>query len=283
MVTGKTKAIGILGWPVGHSLSPLMQNAAFAAAGLNYVYIPLPVQPVNLDKAVAGLKAMGFVGANVTIPHKIAVMDYLDEIDRSAQMVGAVNTIVIKDNRSIGYNTDAQGFVQSLLTKNVAIAGKKVVLLGAGGAARAVVWGLIEQGAESITIGVRNTAKAQELVEVFSRMADVTVYDWQTQDFLEKLGRCDILVNCTPLGMAPHIEEMPPVDLRLLKPGIAVCDLIYTPALTQFLHSAAGLGHTIINGEGMLVEQGAAAFTLWTGVNAPTGTMYTALEAALAK
>lgn len=278
MVTGKTKCVGILGWPVEHSMSPLMQNAAFAASSLDYTYIPLPVHPNRLAVAIEGLKALGFVGVNVTIPHKVAVIPYIDVLDKSAEMVGAVNTILIKDNKLYGYNTDAIGFIQPLLKKGNLLSEKKAVLLGAGGAARAVVWGLIEQGVSEIAIGVRNPEKARELVDVFSSLVAIKAYSWPSTEFNVQLHHCDILVNSTPIGMYPNIEEEPHIEWSLLKSGIPVYDLIYTPEKTKFLKKAETLGHIIINGSGMLVEQGAAAFTLWTGLPAPIDTMYHTLE-----
>lgn len=277
MITGKTTCLGILGWPVEHSLSPLMQNSAFASAGLDYVYIPLPVKPDALPQAVAGLKALGYGGANVTIPHKINVMPLLDELDISAKMVGAVNTIVIKNNKSRGYNTDADGFVQPLLKKGISLQKKKAVLLGAGGAARAVIWGLIQQGIGEISIGVRDLEKARSIVEVFSAYCPIAACQWPSTELDAKLKNCDLLINSTPLGMWPHIEQEPPLDWLLLPPNIAVSDLIYTPPSTKFLQKAAQHGHFCLNGAGMLVEQGAAAFTLWTGQPAPTAAMYAAL------
>jgi shikimate dehydrogenase len=262
MITGSTKKVGIIGWPVGHSMSPAMHNAAFAAAGLDYVYVPLAVQPGQLKAAVAGLRALDFVGANVTIPHKVEVMQYLDEIDNTARSVGAVNTIVIKDGKCIGYNTDAQGFVDALGQHGVRALGRQAVLLGAGGAARAVVTGLLDAGIKKISIGVRNPLKAEVFTKDFTGLK---VYDWQDLAFEENLAHADILINCTPLGMAPKLEETPPVEWEKVKKTAAVCDLIYNPPVTRFLDMANQRGHITLNGEGMLIGQGAVAFSLWTG------------------
>ena len=264
MITGNTKKVGIIGWPVGHSLSPAMHNAAFAAGGLDYVYVPLAVEPGRLKEAVAGLKALGFVGANVTIPHKVEIMQYLDEIDHTAQSVGAVNTIVVKDGKCIGYNTDAQGFIRALEQKDITIKGKQAVLLGAGGAARAVVAGLLDAGIEKIILGARNRLKAEVFAKDFAGGL-IAVYDWEDQVFQENMAVCDILINCTPLGMVPKLEEMPPVEWNKLKKTATVCDLIYNPPLTKFLDTAKQAGHLTMNGEGMLIGQGAVAFHLWTG------------------
>lgn len=273
MITGKTKTLGILGCPVGHSLSPLMHNAAFDALHLDYIYVPLPVERETLGQAVAGLKAMGFVGANVTIPHKVAIMPYLDEIHPSAQLAGAVNTIVIQKGKCTGYNTDGRGFIQSLLGENITITGKRAVLLGAGGAARAVAAGLMEYGIENITVGTRSTAKAQDFVQLFPEGSKIEGCNWEDEAFRQALSQCDILINCTPIGMSANKEEQLPVNWNLLKPAAAVCDLIYNPPLTNLLIQAKERGHVILNGAGMLIEQGALAFELWTGEEAPRSIM----------
>ncbi|HEY3425983.1 MAG TPA: shikimate dehydrogenase [Negativicutes bacterium] len=274
MTTGKTKAIGIIGWPVGHSLSPLIHNAAFAGLGLDYTYIPLPVQPGQLGQGIAGLKALGFSGANVTVPYKVAVMDYLDEIHASAQLVGAVNTIVVQEGRCIGYNTDAEGFILSLKASQVDISGKNAVLLGAGGAARAVVCGLMEHGIRKVTIGARNAGKAGTFAGTFEPTVEVVGCGWQENIFQSALGDCDILIQCTSLGMFPRLHEEPPLDWQKVNCSATVCDLIYNPRMTQFLLTAAGRGHKVVGGEGMLVEQGAYAFFIWTGQQAPRDIMY---------
>jgi shikimate dehydrogenase len=278
MITSKTKKIGILGWPLGHSLSPIMQNAAFEALQLDYIYVPLPVHPDDLAQAVAGLKALNFAGANVTIPHKVAIMPYLDEIDSSAQLIGAVNTIVIKEGKSIGYNTDAQGFIQSLTAKNVNIAGKSVVILGAGGAARAIICGLIQHGIDQITIGARNRAKAEDFIKSFPNPTNMQACGWNESPFNNRLRDCNILVNCTPVGMDADKKEELPIIWNNVNTKAVVCDLIYNPPITEFLVSAQDRGHMIINGSGMLVEQGALAFELWTGKPAPRKIMFEMLS-----
>lgn len=278
MITSKTKRIGILGWPLEHSLSPEMHNEAFKALQLDSVYIPLPVPPEKLAQAVAGLKAMGFTGVNVTIPHKAAIIPYLDEIDGSAQAVGAVNTVVIRDGKAIGYNTDAQGFVQSLLAKDVTIAGKTAVVMGAGGAAQAVVSGLLTHGIASIAIGARKREKAQALTKHFPETANLAACDWQEPAFTRRLRECSLLINCTPVGMTPQEEEELPVTWSALNPEAVVCDVIYNPPLTSFLSKAQKRGHKIINGAGMLIEQGALAFELWTGKAAPRNRMWSAVR-----
>ena len=277
MITSKTKKIGILGWPLGHSLSPIMHNAAFKFLHLDYVYVPLPVHPENLAQAIAGLKAMEFTGVNVTIPHKVEIMSYLDEIDFSAQLVGAVNTVVIKEGKTIGYNTDAQGFVQSILSNGIKITEQTAIILGAGGAARAVACGLFQHGIKKIIIGARNLEKAQQFVKLFSTNVDIQAYDWEDSGFQNLLQECDILINSTPIGMSVNDTEVLPISWETLNPEAAVCDLIYNPSKTQLLLSAEEYGHIAINGLGMLIEQGALAFELWTGEKGPRQIMSDAL------
>lgn len=266
MITGKTNCVGILGYPVGHSLSPVMHNAAFKKNQMDYVYIPLPTAPADLRAAVSALKAWNFRGANVTIPHKVAVMEYLDEIAEDARMIGAVNTITIRDGRAIGSNTDGIGFIASLRKADAAPEGGRAVLLGAGGAARAVVWGLLQHGIEKITILVRNVKKGLAFAKRFASHGDIKVYAFGDTEAKEALRTCTLLVNTTPLGMAPNLDAMPEVDWTDVAENAVVYDLIYTPLITRFLREARERGHRTINGKDMLIEQGAESFFQWTGI-----------------
>ena len=267
MITGKTKNLGVMGWPIAHSLSPVLQNAAIEKAGLDYAYLALPVPPEKLEKAVEGLRAMGFRGFNVTIPHKSAIIPLLDEVEEAALAIGAVNTVAEREGRLLGYNTDTLGFLEALREQGFSPKGKKALLLGAGGAARAVIWALTREGTEWITLSARNPAKAESLAEEFRQYGDIRALSWEGEDFCRAMREADLLVNTTPLGMHPREDAMAPVDLRDLKEGALVYDVIYTPAETKLLREAASLGHPTLNGEGMLVGQGAAAFRLWTGVD----------------
>lgn len=280
-LTGTTQNLGVMGWPIRHSLSPVLQNAALEKAGLDYVYVALPVPTEKLRTAVAGLQAMGFAGWNVTIPHKQAIMPLLDEIDEDARIIGAVNTVIHKDGRLIGHNTDVTGFLLPFKRRGIDLRGKKAALLGAGGAARAVIWGLLREGVSSLAIGVRNPRKAEPLIEEFAPYGILLIHHWEDEAFREELGEADLLVNTTPLGMTPHTDGMPPVVWQDLKASAIVYDIIYTPAHTRFLREAAAHGHTILNGEEMLAGQGAAAFALWTGQEADLDCMLTALRAEL--
>lgn len=282
MIKGTTKNLGVMGWPIAHSLSPVLQNAAIEEAGLDYVYISLPVPPEKLKEAVAGLRAMQFTGWNVTIPHKQAIMAELDAVDEDARIIGAVNTVVNRDGHLTGYNTDCIGFMQPLAQQGFLPKGKEATILGAGGAARAVIWGLLRAKVKRITLGVRNPAKAARLAEEFAAYGEIQVLHWEDSAFAEHLAVTDLLVNTTPLGMYPHVEGMPPVDWTKLKKDALVYDIIYTPERTRFLCEAQEHGHAIINGEGMLAGQGAAAFTLWTGVAPDIALMKRALREELA-
>ena len=266
MITGKTNCVGILGYPVGHSLSPVMHNAAFKKNQMDYVYIPLPTAPNDLKTAVSALKAWNFRGANVTIPHKVAVMEYLDEIAEDARMIGAVNTITIRDGRAIGSNTDGIGFIASLRKASAAPEGGRAVLLGAGGAARAVVWGLLQNGIENITILVRNVEKGLSFAKRFASHGDIKVYMFGDTEAKKALRTCTLLVNTTPLGMATNLDAMPEVSWTDVAEDAVVYDLIYTPLMTRFLKEAQEHGHRTINGKDMLIEQGAESFFRWTGI-----------------
>jgi len=272
-INGKTKLVGLIGWPVEHSLSPAMHNSAFAALNLNWRYLPLPVHPERLGEAVAGLRALGFVGANVTVPHKEAVMSYLDHVTPEAQAIGAVNTIVVREGRSIGHNTDWCGFLAALSEGGFDPQGKRVVVLGAGGAARAVVYALAHAGAQ-VTVLNRTLARAQVLVKDFSPLFPALPLTLQTLE--EQTAEAHLLVNATPVGTWPEVNQsIWPQGLTF--PGhLTVFDLVYNPRQTKLLRQAEAAGAKAIGGLGMLVHQGAAAFELWTGEKAPVETMYEA-------
>jgi shikimate dehydrogenase len=282
MISAKTKVVGLFGWPVGHSMSPAIHNAAFAATGLDYVYVAMPVHPNDLFQAMQGVKALSFAGVNITVPHKINILPCLDALDRSAELVGAVNTVVLAGGRATGFNSDMDGFVNALLARGVNLAGQRAVLFGAGGAAGAVVCGLLAGGIEGITVGTRDGAKAAAFAATFSHNKIVAGCDWNGPAFTAALGGGDLLINCTPLGMHPHTGDSPPLDWAAVKSGAVACDLIYNPAMSKFLLEAAATGHKVVGGAGMLVEQAAIAFSLWTGVEAPRAAMYQAMAEYLA-
>lgn len=266
MASEEIKNFGILGFPVGHSLSPKMQLAAFQAAGFPYYnYIAIPVQTGRLMLAVEGLKGLGFRGANVTIPHKSAIMKFLDAVDSDAMIIGAVNTLVNDGGMITGYNTDVTGFLKSLAQAKFLPEDCNAVMLGAGGAARAILWGLCKRRAGYITIGVRNPKKAKVIADDFCVYGNVEVLDWNSDEFKESLQTADILINTTPLGMYPNVDEMPPIDLKLLPEGALVYDIVYNPAKTKLLQTAESLGYPTLNGLNMLLLQGEESFRLFTG------------------
>ncbi len=277
-INGQTKLVGLIGHPVEHSLSPAMHNSAFAALNLNWCYVLLPVLPEQLEEAVAGLRALSFVGANVTVPHKEAVMSHLDHVAPEAQAIGAVNTIVVHERRSIGYNTDWRGFLTALSEGGFDPQGKRAVVLGAGGAARAVVYALAQAGVQ-VTVLNRTPARAQALIRDFSPLLSSTslfALPLTLQTLEERTADAHLLVNTTPVGLWPEVDEsLWPEDLPF--PGyLTVFDLVYNPGQTKLLQQAQQAGAKAIGGLGMLVHQGAAAFELWTGEKAPVEAMYKA-------
>lgn len=283
MITGKTRLLAVIGAPIGHSLSPIIQNAALHAAGLDYVYTALPVRADALASAVRGLRDSGIAGFNVTIPFKTEIIPLLDALSEDARRIHAVNTVVIEDGRLVGHNTDVMGFLAGFAERGIALTGKNAVLIGAGGAARAALWGLLRSGVSSIVIGVRNAAKGTALAADFAADGDVRAVSFDDTAWIAACSDADIVVQTTPLGMTPHTEEMPPVDAAMVKPSAVVYDLIYTPAETRFLREAQARGCEAINGETMLVAQGAEAFHLWTGKRPDVELMKRVLREELAR
>ncbi|MBQ3433915.1 MAG: shikimate dehydrogenase [Selenomonadaceae bacterium] len=266
MTSSEIKNFGIIGYPVGHSLSPQMYKAAFEAAGFpNYNYIPLQIHSAKLYFAVEGFKGLDFRGFNVTIPHKTNILKYLDAIDSDAMVIGAVNTVVNDGGMLTGYNTDVAGFLAALAEANFLPEDCHAVMLGAGGAARAVLWGLCKKRAEFITIGARNPLKADALAKDFLNYGHVEGFDWNSDEFKELTQSADILINTTPLGMFPEVDDMPPVDLKLLPEGALVYDIIYNPVETKLLRTAKELGYPTLDGASMLLLQAQEAYRLYTG------------------
>lgn len=272
--------VGIIGWPVSHSISPLMHNHAFAHLGLtNWYYAPMPValQPSSRIKdAVLGLRALGFKGANVTVPYKEAVMPFMDKLSDEAVAIGAINTIVVdKQGMLCGYNTDAPGFIADVLDHGVTIKNREALVLGAGGSCRGVVFGLLNAGCKKITILNRTESKAHDIIETFKpRFKDATMHaGLLDHKHLIKASAADIVINTTSLGLSPHEQDMPWDEDIAFHPGQLVYDLIYNPKETKLLQHAKKSGAKALNGLGMLAHQGALAFSLWTGQKAPVALM----------
>ena len=267
--TVKTKLVVLLGLPLGHSVSPAMHNRVFEKLGMDYCYIPVEVSPENLGTVFAGLIKMNVAGFNVTIPHKIRIMSHLDELDPLARAIGAVNTICIKNGKTKGYNTDGEGFVRSLEeTAALSVQGKRIFILGCGGAVRAIAMTLAFKGAGKIYICNRTLSKAKSLTEeINEKISDCAEAIERRPETMEPLlQECDVLVNGTQLGMHPN-EDASPIDKSLLNKNLIVSDIVYNPLMTKLLKEAQQLGCTVVDGLGMLIYQGAAAFQLWTGVD----------------
>ena len=266
-LSGKTNVVGIFGDPVAHSLSPRMQNAAIQASGLDAVYVPFHVTAAQLCDAVKGIRAMSIRGVNLTIPHKEASCDLVDELDASAQMIGAINTIVNDNGRLKGYNTDGLGLLKALKQElGCDVAGKRVLLLGAGGACRAALVALCQAKVSWLGIANRTRNRSQKLVEEFSAKFSGTAFaHYELGPSL--LGTCDepvdLLVNTTAVGLKGEDFGFPVVNC--LKPSGAVFDMVYTPESTMLLDQARKRGLAAVDGLGMLAAQGEGAFSLWFG------------------
>ncbi|GBC92075.1 Shikimate dehydrogenase (NADP(+)) [bacterium HR15] len=271
-IDAETQLVGVLGYPVRHSLSPLMHNAAFRHLGLNWVYLAFEVPPESLADAVRGMRALGIRGLNLTIPHKEASLALVDALTPAAQAIGAVNTLFWDEGRLIGDNTDAEGFLRAVRSAGCALGGMALVL-GAGGAARAVVYAL-----KSIGCPVVLANRTPERGRALGHALGVEQVLPLTQEALRPLmPQVQLVVNCTPVGMEPDIDTMPDVPLDALPSGAWVCDLVYRPVQTRLLRTAQQRGCLTIDGLGMLVYQGALAFERWTGIPAPLEIMREAL------
>jgi shikimate dehydrogenase len=258
------KLYALIGCPVHHSLSPLMHNDAFQQLGIEAYYHAFHVESEHLEEAITGLKALGISGANVTIPHKTAVIPLLDEIDETAQRIGAVNTIVNENGRLIGYNTDGLGFVRALCEEvKTEITGKRILLIGAGGAARGIYFTLANGNAERIDICNRTKTKAEQLIEEYDFSLASTAYSLQEAE--ERLADYDMIINTTSVGLYPDVEAIP-LSLANMKEGTIVSDIIYNPLETKWLQEARKRNAIVQNGVGMFVYQGALAFEKWTGI-----------------
>lgn len=275
LISGTTRVCGIIGDPIGHSMSPAIHNAAFEKMEIDYLYVPFRVKKEGLSKAIAGMRALNIRGLSVTIPHKVAVIPFLDELDPLAERIGAVNTIVNDDGVLRGYNTDATGFLQTLLERGVEPEKKNIVILGAGGASRAISFILAERGAHLVILNrLLELDWAEELASRISQIftKEVEALELNEENLAKVLEKADIVVNATSVGMSPNIDETP-IPAKLLKPGLIVFDIVYNPIKTRLLREAEATGAKTIGGLDMLVWQGALAFEKWTGLKAPVKLM----------
>jgi len=280
-----TRQLGVFGYPIGHSISPAMHNAAFQHQRMNCYYGAYAVEPGQLRAAVDGIRALGFLGVNVTIPHKEAVMEHLDEVANTALQVGAVNTIVNRAGRLVGYNTDGWGFISHLEELGIKTAGLHAVVLGAGGAARAIALHLAMAGVRSVSVSNRSAGRAESVCEAISAVQPklaVRAVEAQSPEERAALMDAGIVVNCTPLGMSPGaVNESPVSDINLLPQRAVIYDTVYTPAETRLIREAKLRGLRTVSGLGMLVHQGACSWEYWFGRRGPVSVMYSAAKAAL--
>lgn len=281
-ITGKSRVFGIIGWPVNHSLSPVFQNAAFEYLGLDCCYVPFPVHPDRLDASIRAIPALNIAGLNVTVPHKESVISCLSALSAEAKIIGAVNTIQVTGEGLIGHNTDGLGFMASLHESGESVIGRSIMIVGAGGAARAVVLSLAEGGAGAIVIANRTISKAESIkksVQEHFPSVRVEVIGMEPADLKVVFSSVDMIVNTTSIGLKSG--DPSPVPKEFLHKDLFVCDLIYNPPDTELVRYAKELCRGHMNGTGMLINQGAASFKLWTGIEPPVHVMRQALQDAL--
>lgn len=280
-ITGKTKLLGVIGEPIEHSLSPVMHNAAIAEMGLDYIYLPFPIKTADLGVAIAGFAAMGLQGFSVTIPHKQAITSLLSEVSAIAKLTGAVNTVWRTEQGWSGTNTDVEGFVAPLQALNRDWSQTTPVILGHGGAARAVVVGCTQLGCAEIHVVGRNVQKLSQFQQSWvNAPLPITLNVHRWEELPELLPQADLVVNSTPVGMYPNVEQSPldAAAMTLLRPDAIAYDLIYTPNPTQFLQQAKEQGAVAIDGLEMLVQQGAAALKIWVEQTPPVDIMRRSLQ-----
>ncbi len=273
VISGKTRVCGVIGDPIEHTLSPIMHNAAFKALKLDFAFLAFKVKAADVEKAVSGMRALGIHGLNVTMPHKSAVINYLDEVDQAAKAIGSVNTILNKDGRLFGFNTDGVGALQALRENGVEPRGKKVLLLGAGGAARAIAYTLAREADELVILN-RTAKQAAELANLLKQTFDrkVVADTLSPNAIKDTLQDSDVLINATSVGMKPNANQTP-VAFEWLRPDLAVMDIVYNPVETKLAKDAKAAGAKVVSGFEMLIYQGAASFEIWTGHSAPVEVM----------
>lgn len=278
------RVVGLVGYPLGHSLSPAMQNAAFKALKLDWEYVLFEAKPKDLSEVIHGLRALHIAGFNVTIPHKETILPMLDEVTQLARIIGAVNTVKNQGGLLVGYNTDGPGFIDSLKEKaKLSPRGKIAVILGAGGASRAISVMLAEAGIKSLFVADIQEEKAKELVSYVTSYFEIEGESLNANHHhLQKvINSANLLVNATPIGMHPRINQSPLPEGIKLPENLLVYDLVYNPFETQLLKTAKSFGCKTFSGLDMLVRQGAMAFTIWTGQEAPLEIMRQASETTL--
>jgi shikimate dehydrogenase len=271
MIRGTTRLAAVIGWPVEHSRSPQMFEAAFAATKLDAVMVPIGVAPESFDQILRALRVMNAIGASVTIPHKLAAAQLCDELSIAAREIGAVNCIHVDDDRLVGHNTDCYGFTDALITAGFEPAGKRCVILGSGGAARAVAYGLRVEHASSVDVIARRPQQVNW----------ISAHTWTPLELRSYFARADLIVDATSSGLADgELAMVNSLPLDALRPTAWVATLVYHRR-TALIERCASRGHSVVDGRGMLVHQGARAFAIWTGTTPPIHAMQRALDVAI--
>ncbi|HIH61181.1 MAG TPA: shikimate dehydrogenase [Methanobacteriales archaeon] len=276
MITGKTNVVGVIGDPVEHSLSPIMHNAAFNHLNLDYVYVAFHVKKGMAKEAIEAMKTFNIKGLNVTIPHKVDILDYVDKVDETTELIGAVNTLKLEDGKVWGFNTDGLGCVRAL-EEVTTLDDKNIIILGAGGASRAIAFQLVSYNIGGLHILNRTPENAKKLAEDIKNKLGTSVFAGGLEHLKEKIKDSDILINTTPVGMYPNTDAKPLATAEILHKNLIVKDLVYNPPQTRLLKEAEKAGARTISGIKMLVYQGAESFKIWTGKEAPTDIMEEAI------
>lgn len=274
----RAELTGVFGDPVDDNPTGIVEEAAFAVKNLNYRYLTIKVLPEDLETAMKSVRIFGMKGINLTMPHKIKVLPYLDELSPAAAIIGAVNTVIHKDGKLYGENTDGKGFVTALKNTGESLKGKKVTILGAGGAARAIAVECGLNGAEQIYIINRSAENGQELASLLNKNTDAKAEFVLWEKGVKIPEETEILINGTSVGFSPDVNSRPDIDYNTISSGMCVCDVVFNPAETLFLKAAEEKGAKTVNGLGMLVQQAALNFTLWTEEEAPVEVMREALK-----
>ncbi|MBR0471458.1 MAG: shikimate dehydrogenase [Methanosphaera sp.] len=268
MITGKTKITGVIGHPIEHSMSPPMHNNAYKQLNMDYVYVAFHVQPENIENLINSSKTLDIKGLNVTIPHKTTIIPYLDEIDETAEKIGAVNTIQFKNGIAKGYNTDGIGAIKSI-QEHTTLKDKNILIIGAGGASKAISFTLINENINSLTIANRSQNNAENLINNIKKQTEFTNINYQQINNVDEiLNQTDIIINTTPIGMYPNHQVKPPIKTDNINNKHVIMDIIYNPLETQLLKQAKEKGATTINGTSMLINQGLESFKIFTGKEA---------------
>ncbi len=282
-LSATTRVCALIGDPVEHSLSPTMHNAAFENLSINFVYLAFRIGKDELRNALAGMRSLGIHGLNVTMPHKKAVMQYLNEVDPTAKFINAVNTILNKDSRLVGYNTDGVGALKALKENGIKVANQKLVLLGAGGAGKAIAFNVAQETGELVILN-RTVGKAELLAESLRKKfkADVKAEKLSPENTVRELSDTDVVINATSVGMYPDVDASP-IDQKWLKPDLCVMDIVYNPLVTKLASDACIVGAKFVSGIEMLVYQGAASFEIWMNRSAPVEVMKRAVMSELSR